>query len=139
MHWWNLIKSACLCSQSDFECHVGWSGHNANIRVALVEDDLNGHPVCLWNRIIIPEANILQSVDIQAWLRTGVNNGDVRNIVLIDHQAAKSNQGEGGGGRNWLLLVEQVAQEDLERCTHARKQCWAALTPPTISAWRADQ
>lgn len=43
MHWWNLIKSACLCSQSDFECHAGWSGHNAYIRVALVEDDLNGH------------------------------------------------------------------------------------------------
>ncbi len=47
MHRWNLIKSARLCSQSDFECHAGWSGHNAHIRVALVGDDLNGHSLAL--------------------------------------------------------------------------------------------
>lgn len=57
MHWRNLIKSARLCSQSDFECHVGWSGHNAYIRVALVEGDLNGHTVRLWNRIILSPGN----------------------------------------------------------------------------------
>ncbi len=94
MHWWNLIKSARLCSQSDFECHAGWSGHNAHIRVALVEDDLNGHTVWLWNRIILPEATILQSVDIQGWSRTGVNNTNIRNIVLIDHRAPKRNTGK---------------------------------------------
>ncbi len=89
MHWWNLIKSARLCSQSDFECHAGWSGHNAYIRVALVEDDLNGHTVWLWNRIILPEASILRSVDIQGWSRTCVNNTNIRNIVLIDHLALR--------------------------------------------------
>lgn len=55
----------------------------------MVEDDLNGHTVWLWNRIILPEATILQSVDIQGWSRTGVNNTNIRNIVLIDHQGSK--------------------------------------------------
>lgn len=45
MHWWNLIKSAQECSQSDFECCSGGSGHNTYTRVALVEDDLNRHTV----------------------------------------------------------------------------------------------
>ena len=131
MHLWNRIKSACLCSQSDFECHAGWSGHTAYIRVALVEDDLSGHTVWLWNRIILPEATILQSVDIQGWLRTGVNNMNIRNIVLIDHRAPKRNAGKTRSvlsSSNWCL-EEQVVHGDLQGCVHAQESHSEPNTP----------
>lgn len=127
MHWWNLIKSARLCSQSDFECHAGWSGHNAYIRVALVEDDLNGHTVWLWNRIIHPEATILQSVDIQRWSRTGVNNVNIRNIVLIDHRGSKEEH-QKRGGAGWAPATDGWRNRwctETSRAAHTRKHCWA--------------
>lgn len=135
MHWWNLIKSARLCSQCDFECHAGWSGHNAYIRVALVEDDLNRHTVWHWNRIIRPEATMLQSVDIQGWSRTGVNNTNIRNIVLIDHWGTPERGGAGwapatDGWRNrWCM--------ETFRAAHTRKQCWAYTHFSHKSAWLA--
>lgn len=64
-------------------------------------------------------ATTLQSVDIQGWSRTGVNNMNIRNIVLSDHRAPKRNT------RKWRSslctsdwrLEEQVVLGDLQGCT----------------------
>lgn len=104
-----------------------------------MEDDLNGHTVWLWNRIILPEATTLQSVDIQGWSRTGVNNTNIRNIVLIDHWALKRNTGKeeervehqrlmaGGTGGAWrpsgLHTQESTAEPTLISPTRALDLC----------------
>lgn len=73
-----------------FECHTGWSRHDTYIRVALAEDDLNVHTVWLWNKMTLPVATILRTVDIQGRLRMSANNMNTRNIVLIDRPGCQN-------------------------------------------------
>ena len=124
MHWRNLIKSARLCSQSDFECHVGWSGHNAYIRVALVEGDLNGHTVWLWNRIILSRGNHPP----ECW-HSGMAEDRRKQH---EHQKYCFNRSSGceeehrkEEERGWApgdscAWEEQVVHGDLQGCTHKK-------------------
>lgn len=121
MHWWNLIKSACSCSQSHFECRADWSGAHWPCGGWFEQ----AYSLAL-NKIIFPVATTLRSVDILRGSRTGVNSTYIRNIVLIDHRAPKRRSTEkrervggaplAGDGRNrWY-------KETIRGCTRQKKK-----------------
>lgn len=134
MHWWNLIKSARRCSQSHFECHADWSGTHCMHQSGLGGGWFEQACSLALNRIIFPVATTLRSVDIQRCSRTGVNSTNIRNIVLIDHQAPRrsTEKRESGSCTAGWRLEEQVVQgckETIRGCTRKKKNlCWALHT-----------
>lgn len=77
-------------------------------------------------------AAVLLSVDIQGWARTGVNNANIRNIVLIDQRAPEKTSQRFSSSNSWL--GKQVVHRNLWRA-RTRKTAELSALLSDKNAW----